>query len=243
MIKKITNTCYHPIIYFFLLPLISIFPGSILAFQYGQTAFTSFIALYIYIVTNQLIENILLRIPTNNFQLSKRFLTSLEIVNILFLLFFGFRHSWMSAATLLLYTITIQLQFLFTYYDLEKTAAFIASFLKVILLNGIAFYIHTNFLHFRFLPYYFALFFPYFIYELTRFKEKADNKLILPMIIFSFLFTLALLWNTMGIFSSTLLLSFPFIIVFQTEHDGKYIATFLIVFSLLYMLLLSFSFI
>lgn len=243
MIKKLTNTLYHPIIYFFLVPFISILPGSIVASQYKQINSISFIALYIYIVINQLIENILRRIPTNNFQLSKNLLISLEIINGLFILLIGVRYSWMSAAILLHYTIIIQAQFLFTYYDLENTAAFIASFLKVVLLNGIAFYIHTNFFHFRFLPYYFGLFFPYFIYEFTRFEEKTDHKKLLLFIILSYLSAFYLLWEANRLMNILLFLALPFVMIFKSEFKRKYIATFLLSFSFIYIVLLGFIFI
>lgn len=243
MIKKIRKILYQPIIYFFLLPFISILPGSIFASQYNRINYLSFIALYIFIIVNQLIENILLRIPTNDFQLSKKILISFEIVNSLVILFFSWRHSWISAAILLLYTIIIQLQFLFTYYDLERTSAFISSFLKIIVLNGLSFYIHTNFVHYRFFLYYFGIFLSYFIYSLTRSERKTENKVMIALISFSYLFNIILLWKDIGYLSLLLLFSIPFIFAYKEAINKKYMATFIIVFSILYITLIHLAFI
>lgn len=243
MIKKINNKLYQPTLFFFLFPLISLVPGTIFALQYGQINALSLAGLYIYIITNQLIENILLRLPVNDFERSKFFLITLESINILFIIIFGIRYSFMSGAILLLYTIIIQLQFLFSYYDLEKTSAIITSFLKIILLNSLSFYIHINFIHFRFSAYYFALFFPYLIYELTR-SEKTINRIVFVTLSnFSYLFTVLLLWPDIGFLSLAIFIGYPFILAFTKKADQQYMPTFLILFSIIYITLISLIFI
>lgn len=243
IIKTINAKLYQPILFFFVLPLISLVPGTIFALQYNKINVVSFTALYIYIIVNQLIENILLRIPANNFERSKRFLLGLELVNLLFILYFGLYYSWISASILILYTIIIQLQFLFSYYDLEKTAAIIASFLKVILLNSLSFYIHANFIHFRFLNYYIALFIPYLIYELSRSEKSINKNLFIALSSFSYLFSMILLWRDLGFLSLSLFISYPFIFAFIKELNRKYMPTFLIVYSIIYLILMSLIFI
>lgn len=243
MIKKMNDILYRPILFFFLLPLISIIPGTIFSLQYGAMNLVSLMALYIYIIVNQLIENILLRIPTNNFERSKRFLMSLEVVNILLILFFALRYSWISAAILLLYTIIIQLQFLFSYYELEYIAAILASFLKVLLLNSFSFYIQTNFVHFRFTLYYLALFFPYLIYELTRSEQKLNKMVFIALSSLSYILPALLLWSDIRLPALSLLISSPFILANVKETERKYMPTFLIIFSGLYMALILIIFI
>ncbi len=243
MIKTLNAKLYQPILLFFVLPLISLVPGTIFALQYGKINGISFTALYIYIVVNQLIENILLRIPANNFERSKKFLLSLELINFIFVLFFGLYYSWMSASILVLYTIIIQLQFLFSYYDLEKTAAIIASFLKVILLNSLSFYIHTNFIHFRFSSYYIVLVTPYLIYELTRSEKKISKNLFLALSSISYLFPIIFLWQDLEFITFALFISYPFIWAFIKDLDQRYMPTFLIIFSTIYIILISLIFI
>lgn len=243
MIKTINNILYQPILFFFLLPLISLVPGTIIALQYDQINYLSFAVLYIYVLVNQLIENILLRIPANNFERSKRFLISLELVNLFLILFFGLRHSWISASILFLYTLIIQLQFLFSYYELEKIAAIIASFLKVILLNSLSFYSHMNFVHFRFSAYYFILFFPYLIYELARLEKKGNKKLLFALSTFSYLFSVILFWSNIGLLSLLLFISYPFVLAFIKENNQKYMPTFLIIFSVIYIMFITLIFI
>lgn len=243
MIKIINDKLYQPMLFFFLLPLISLVPGTIFALQYGKINYVSFTALYIYIVVNQLIENILIRIPVNDFEESKKFLISLEFVNLLFILFFGLRYSWMNASILLLYTIIMQLQFLFSYYDLEIVAAIIASSLKVFLLNSLSFYIHTHFVHFKFSAYYFALFLPYLIYELARSDKNINRMLFFTLSSFSYLFPIILLWQDISLLSLSLLISYPFFFAFTKEVDQKYMPTFLVLFSIIYIALISLIFI
>lgn len=243
MIKNINSKLYQPMLFFFLLPLISLVPGTIFAQQFTKINYISFAILYLYIIVNQFIENVLLRIPANNFERSKRFLISLELINLLFILFFGLQYSWISASILILYTIIIQLQFLFSYYNLEKVSAVITSFLKVILLNSLSFYIHTNFVLFRVTNYYLALFIPYLIYELTRSEKEINKRLFLLLSSMSYLFTMILLWQDIGWLSLSLLVSTPFILAFTKESDRQYMPTFLIIFSTLYILLIRWIFI
>lgn len=243
MIKTINNKLYQPMLFFFLLPLISLIPGTIFALQYGRVNAISFTGLYIYLVVNQLIENILIRIPVNDFDRSKKFLMSLELINLLFILLFGLAYSWMNASVLLLYTIIIQLQFLFSYYELERTAAIIASFLKIVLLNSLSFYIHTHFIHFKFSTYYFALFLPYLIYELARTEKKINKIPYFLLGSFSYFFSIILLWQNIGWLSLSLLMSFPFFLAFTKKNDPRYMPTFLILFSAIYIVLISLIFI
>ncbi len=241
MNKLIMEKIYHPVVYFFLLPLFSLILGSIFALQYNSLNYLSLIALYVYIVINQLIENILLRKPKANFELSKKFLILLELINFLFIFFFSIRHSWIAGIILFLYTFTIQFQFLFSYYELEKMAAFLVNFFKIILLNGFSFYIHTNFVNYRFVPYYLAIFIPFLIYELARLDEKPSTKMSVIIISLSYLFAIILLWGSLHYLSFLLLLTLPVSFVLKEEFNLIYSASFSIIFSVVFVFLTSYS--
>lgn len=243
MNKLISSKLYHPVLYFFLLALLSLLFGSVLALQYGEFNLLAITFFYLYILVNQLIENILLRISNKDFQLSKKFIFILEIINLTIILFFIRYYSLNSGFILILYTLTIQLQFLFSYYNLERTASLISSFLKVILLNGFAFYIHTHFINYNYFLYYFGIYFPYLIYELARINNKNKDKLVTALTILSYTVAFIVLWKKISYLSLFLLLTIPIHWLGKEEINRKNSAVFLINFSIFYLILLVISFI
>lgn len=243
MNKLISDKLYHPVLYFFLLALLSLSFGSMLALQYGEFNLLAITVFYLYILVNQLIENILLRIPNKDFQLSKKLLFTMEILNLTIILFFSRYYSLNSGFILLLYTLIIQLQFIFSYYNLERTAAFISSFLKVILLNGFAFYLHTNFINYNYFLYYFVIYFPYLIYELTRINNENKDKLVTTLTILSYTVAFIVLWKRISYLSLFLLLTIPIQWLKGEKITRKNSAIFLIIFSIFYIILLVISFI
>lgn len=231
---------YHPVLFFFLLPLFYILLGSLFALEYNALNIVSLIIFYLFIFINQMLENMFLRIPTNEFDISKKFVVFLEILIGLILLFFGIRHSWLASLVLLGFTLIIQLQFLFSYYDLEQVSVFITNFFKVILLNGFAFYISTNFIHTRFLPYYFGLFLPFYFYEVARLSSKMKPITLAILIGLGYFVAGALLWQHIMWWSFLLLLSLPFAWVFITGPNRKTATIYTIAFSSLYIGLIAF---
>lgn len=242
MYSKLVNKFYNPVLYFFLLPIVSFAFGSFLASRYMPLQLFMLVAFYFFILINQLMENILLRIPKSDFEISKKLLMFLETINLMLVLFFTWRYSFIAGLTLLLYTLTIQLQFLFSYYNLEKTAALIASFLKVILLNGFSFYIHTHFISFDSFIIYTAIFIPYFIYESARIYNQKFNSSIKLLIVLSYLIAIFSLSQTISYLSLLLLFTLPFFWPKSKKFSRKEAAIFLIGFSFFYSLLLMTSF-
>lgn len=241
MNNKITNKIYQPILYFFLLPVLSLIFGTFFASKYGNLRFAMLLFFYLFILTNQLIENILLRVPNNDFELSKKLLIVLEIVNFSILLLFTWQYSIIAGLILFLYTLIIQVQFLFSYYDLEKTAAFIASFLKVILLNSFAFYLHTEFLSLDRFSNYAVILIPYFIYELTRLHNQKPDQSFKTLGTLSFIIALLLLWQSFSYFSLLFLVSLPVLSPLRENLTRKNASFFLFGFAFFYGLLLILS--
>lgn len=238
MNNKIINKFYHPVLYFFLLPLVSLVFGSLLASQYGSLRLVMLVFFYFFVLVNQLIENILLRIPKSDFELSKKLLIFLEIINLFILLFFTWNYSLLAGITLFLYTLIIQLQFLFSYYELEKVAALIASFLKVVLLNGFAFYIHADFIHYASFFAYIGILIPYFIYELTRIQNQKLDQPIRLLIALSYPMAILFLWPSFSYASLLFLLSLTLLWPGKNNLARKDTAIFLIGFSFFYALFL-----
>src|SRR5690625_7152137 len=171
--QRVLKMLYRPAL--FLLPFFYLALGSIFALYFNAFNVFSFIVFYVFVLTNQMLENTLLRIPSNNFEISKSFILGLEVLNAGLILYFGFQYSWLAALVLLFYTLIIQIQFVFIYYDLEYIVVFVATFLKLILLNGFSFYTQTNFIHPRFIPIYSGLFIPFYLFEISRTERKFKN--------------------------------------------------------------------
>src|SRR5690625_6919092 len=143
--QRVLKMLYRPAL--FLLPFFYLALGSIFALYFNAFNVFSFIVFYVFVLTNQMLENTLLRIPSNNFEISKSFILGLEVLNAGLILYFGFQYSWLAALVLLFYTLIIQIQFVFNYYDLEGVAVFVVTLLKLVLLNGFAFYVQANFIY------------------------------------------------------------------------------------------------
>lgn len=238
--KWILNKLYRPILFFFLLPVFYIGLGSSVAMQYNKLNVVSLLFLYAFVLVNQMFENMFLRIPKSNFEVSKLFVISLELTNILLLLYFGFRHSWLAALVLVFYTFIIQTQFVFSYYNLEDMAVLIVNLLKLVLLNGFAFYVQTQFIHPRFIPLYFGLYLPFYLFEISRVKPTLGFTWILSLLALTYASGIGLLWSRLGLTSLFLLLSFPFGMLFKVEFSRKTSAIFTCAFSLIYLGLILF---
>lgn len=243
MNKLITNRFYHPVLYFFLLALLSIVFGSIASLNFEQFHFFPLLIMYLYLLINQFIESLLLKIPKQGFILSKKTLFFLELTNFIIIIFFSKSYSFNAGLILLLYSFIIQLQFLFSYYKLEKLAAIISTFFKIVLLNGFAFYIHLNFITYQVILYSLVIFFSYLNYELRRASKIRSTKMSNLLMLLSYLMAIIILWNKITYISLFLLLSLPFTLVNSRENEAKNAASSLLLFSIFYAVLLLLSFI
>lgn len=239
MAKKFLDLFYRPIIFFFLLPLFQMALGIFFSLRYNNLNIPSFVFLYLFILMNQMLENVLLRIPNSDFEFNKGFLTVITGINILTILYFGFVHSWIAALVLLLFSLLIQGQFLFTYYDLDHVAIIITVLLKVILLNSFSFYTNAGFIQIDYLPYTLALLLPFFLYESSRVRLEIMKKMLPILLVLSYIIGIGLLWAQLSVTSLLLLVTLPFAwIVCQKEMTRKTTSLFSISFSLIYLILL-----
>lgn len=234
MKQRMLERLYRPALFFFLLPLFYLALGSVFALDFNVFNVFSFVALYVFVLVNQMLENTLLRIPSNNFEISKSFILGLEVLNVGLILYFGFGYSWLAALVLLFYTLIIQIQFVFNYYDLESVAVFVVTLLKLVLLNGFAFYVQANFIHSRYIPVYFGLFIPFYLFEFSRMDRALKNIWLLSIIALGYGFGIFFLWRYIGWQSLFLLLSLPFVGLFRIEFSRKTSAVFAYVFGLIY---------
>lgn len=235
MAKKIMHVFYRPVLFFFMLPIFQIILGAIFSIKFDNLHIFSFIFLYLFALCNQMLENILLRIPNSDFKLNKKFLAILEALNLLVLLYFGFAHSWLACFVLFLFTLYIQGQFLFSYYDLEHIATILEVILKIIFINGFSFYTQTGFIQMRYVPFSLALLLPFYLYEAAKVHPEMKKKTLMILFGLTYLIGISTLWTQVSVLSLTLLLSLPFAwIILQKELNRKTTSLFAITFSIIY---------
>lgn len=241
MYQLLLKLFYHPVLFFFSLPLFYMALGVLLSIPYQSIRIPSILFLYAFILINQMLENIVHRLSESERNFSTSFFVVLEVLNLLTIFYFGWRHSWIAAAVLIGYSLIIQLQFLLDYYELEYFNITITSLFKVFLLNGFAFYIGTNFMRLSLLPIFSGLLMPFVLLEASRMGKSKNSKNILTFLSLSYLLSLFLLWNHVGVISLILLVSLPFAWLTIKDFNRQTASTFSIYFSLIYILLMAFT--
>src|SRR5690625_998192 len=206
---------YRHALFFLLVRFFYLALGSIFALDFNAFNVFSFIVFYVFVLTNQMLENTLLRIPSNNFEISKSFILGLEVLNAGLILYFGFQYSWLAALVLLFYTLIIQIQFVFNYYDLDGVAVFVVTLLKLVLLNGFAFYVQANFIYSFYILVCFFFFILFFLFEISRTDRALKNVWLLGIIALGYSFGIFFLWRYLEWQSLFLLLSLSFFCLFR----------------------------
>lgn len=229
---------YRPTLFFLLLPLFQIIIGSIFSLEYNTLNILSFIFLYLFILMNQMLENVLLRIPHSDFEFNKLFFAIIQGFNLLTILYFGVFHSWTAALVLLLFSLIIQSQFLFTYYQLDYLAIIITVLLRVIFINSFSFYLNAGFIQIDFLPYTFALLIPFFLYESARTRLVMIERVLPFLLLLSYIIGVGMLWSLLSAPSLLLLICLPMVWSLKHDFSRKTTSLFAISFSLIYVVLL-----
>lgn len=232
---------YHPVLFFFSLPLFYMGLGVLFSVPFESIRILSIFFLYLFILVNQMLENLVLRLSAKEKSFSKTFFAVLEGFNILTILYFGWRHSWISALVLIGYSLINQLQFLLDYYEMERFRITIASLFKVFLLNGFAFYIGASFMDLPKLTIFSGLLLPFFLLEASRIEKQVNKNSVLIFLSLSYLLGIFLLWNRVGQMSFLLLLSLPFSWLVFKKYNRQTASIFSIFFAFIYIVLMALS--
>ncbi len=241
MYSLLLRMFYHPVIFFFALPLFYMALGVVFSIPYASLHGLSLLMFYFFILINQMLENVLLRLPEQEQAFPNTFFLVLELLNLGAIFYFGWQYSWIASLVLIGFTLITQLQFLLDYYDLELFRAAIASTFKVFLLNGFAFYIGTHFMHVQLLPAFSGLFFPFFLHEASRMEKKGNPKVVGLFLGLSYFIGTVFLWQQAGWMSLSLWLTLPFAWAVFKDYNGQTASTFAIFFALAFILLIAWN--
>ena len=238
MRQSILDKFYQPTLFFFLLPVFQILLGMIFSLQYQSVNVLAFIFLYLFVLFNQMLENILLRIPNTDFEFSKAFFFTIQFLNYLTILYFGLQFSWMTSLVLFLFSLNIQGQFLFSYYNMELFAVLVSTVLKILFLNSLSFYLGTGFIQLRGILFFSGLLIPFIIYEISRVLPEIKKKMLTILVAASYVVSILLLWGPLKFASLLLLLTMPFAWgLTKNEFNRRTTSVFMVNFSLFYILL------
>jgi len=221
---------------FLLIPFIYILPGTIYSVTYTNINWLSFLSLLGVVLINNLLENTL---DTKNVRITLP-LVLLELANIGLLIYFYTSQPLFLGNILVLYSILVQTQYIFKTYHLYYLALILIAIFKVFLLNGVSFYLNTNFLTNSLIAIMSPYFLPILLSELMRWK-KTNPFIFISLLLLSYLLGIMILWHHIGVWSLSLLLLLPF--AYKSLNKRNYTNTriFTLLFSYVTLFLFAFS--
>lgn len=220
---------------FLLFPLIYILPGAIYSTTYTNTNWLELLALFSFILINSGIE----------YELSKKSiqlrisLGLLELGNIILIVYFYINQPIFLGNILALYSILIHTQYLFKFYQLHYLAIVLLTIFKIFLLNGVSFYLNTNFITFSLLIIMLPYFMPKLLSELMRWR-KTNPFVFISLLLLSYLVGIVTLWKYVGFWSLLLLLTLPSAYKALNKRNYTNTQLFTLLFSFTTLLLFTF---
>lgn len=195
---------------FCFIPGFYILSGTLYALQYADVNWLSFALGYLLIMVNQLLENKFKESYTEETQSKKESILFIECVLFFIIIYFGIAHSIISGLLLICYSVLIQGQFLFKFYNSSNLAIVLVTLFKCLLLNSFGFYIHTGFIPFSLVIWTIPLLLPIGLTEYIRWKNLTPV-LLRILLIFSFTLGFVFLYLKAGWYGLLLILTLPFI--------------------------------
>lgn len=235
LLRDITKKHISKSVPFLLFPLIYLLPGTIYSTTYTNISWLELLTLFSFILINSGLEY---ELDKKNLYL-KPSLIFLELSNITLIIYFYINQSIFLGNIFILYSILIQTQYLFKFYQLHYLAIALLTIFKVFLLNGVSFYLNTNFITLSL----FIIMLPYFIPKLlseTMRWKKTNPFVFISLLLLSYIVGITSLWNSIGFWSLFLLLTLP--LAYKALSKRNYINTqlFTLLFSFTTLLLFTF---
>lgn len=234
-LRDITKKHISKSVLFLLFPLIYLLPGTIYSTTYTNINWLELLVLFSFILINSGLEH---ELDRKNLYL-KPSLIFLELGNITLIIYFYINQSIFLGNIFVLYSILIQTQYLFKFYQLHYLAIALLAIFKVFLLNGVSFYLNTNFITLSL----FIIMLPYFIPKLLsesmRWK-KTNPFVFISLLLLSYIVGIISLWNYVGFWTLFLLLTLPFAYKALSKRNHINTQLFTLLFSFTTLLLFTF---
>lgn len=235
-LRDITKKRINKSTVFLLFPLIYILPGVIYSTTYTNINWLALLVLFSFILINEGLEYKLDKQQNRHLNLSLIFL---ELGNLALIIYFYINQPIFLGNIFVLYSILIQIQYLFKFYQLHYLAIVLLAIFKVFLLNGVSFYLNTNFITLSIFIVMLPYFIPKLLSELMRWK-KTNPFVFISLLLLSYIVGIITLWRYIDFWSLLLLLTLPS--AYKALNKRNYINTqlFTLLFSLTTLLLITF---
>lgn len=241
--EKIRMYLENPLFLFCFIPGFYLLFGTLYAIQYIEINWVSFALLYAFVLFNQLIEGAFKKKETRVERMRKSSVLFVEGLIVLSLFYFGIVHSIFLALALLCYSLMIQGQYLFAYYQLPWISIALTSLFKGIFMNSISFSIHSHFIPMSVLIWTIPLLLPILLMEIKRWNIPLSKKQLITILLGSYLIALPILFYTAGLVALILLLSVPFALLSIQTKQKETVSLFTASFLLLHFILSLLTFI
>lgn len=222
LLKQLSN----PLFLFCFIPGFYLLFGTLYAIQYTEVNWFSFVVLYCFILLNQLLEKSFKKRYIKREMAKKIFVGVIEALLIVSIIYFGLVYSITTTALLICYTLMIQAQYLFQYYELSWLSVTLLALFKSLLANSISFYIHGGFIPIQILIWTIPLILPLFFMESVRMEQKLTAQHTKIQLVAIYLVGVSFMWWASTVYAVILFISIPFAIIVWTRPDETSILLF-----------------
>ncbi|WP_208559139.1 hypothetical protein [Marinilactibacillus kalidii] len=210
---KILKLPPQQLFWFATLPILYLTTGIVLSLPYSTIHFLSTALLYLFALSNLLIEMALGDAFINNMPLRKKQILFQEFVILVCLLYFILQYAFYTPILLICYSLMVQGKYIFKFYDLDSFALALTVLFKAILLNAVGFYLQANFISINSFQHFLPLLFPLLIVEIYTWNRTLRKVIEAVCWSLGYLLAILLQWPITNWFSLLMLLSAPLVLL------------------------------
>ena len=219
---------------FLLTLLFYILPGIIYSHSFSPIAWRPTSLLFLFIMTNALLENRLRHLTAKKIPLS---LILLLLIVIAELVYFARHFSLPIVFNLILFTLLSMSQRLFNNLQLKFIGITLLVWFKIVVMNIIVFYLSTNFISTNLIWLMIPYLLPHLIAHLIHWKDDYLTPLFLS-IIASYILSVSLSWSFAGWTSLIQLFSLPTALWLLNKQTGQSARIYTVFFSIIQLILM-----
>lgn len=207
MEEKLHNM--QPLLAFLILPFFYLIYGTIYGLQYQSLQLYPAFLLYVLILANQMMELIIKSRGQQSSVILIFLYVTVEMLNILIISYFGMHYSWLAAVFLVLYSLLVQINFMFRLYDLKWIPSIIYLALNFVILNGFACYLQAHFVSWQTLAVTVPYILPFFILTSQKWGVQMNGLVMSVIMLVSIAIFIFYYQSAIGQLSWMILLTIP----------------------------------